>query len=260
MPFQLALITGASSGLGKTLAHLLAEKKIPLFLTARDPARLEKVKAELSEKVPVFTHECDLGDCKKRKSLIPLIHQKTPDLIINCAGFGLYGPCLDHPTEESLSMIEVDVSALTEITIEAARALEAQNRKGTILNVSSAAAFFSYPTFAIYAATKGYVKQFSEAMDVEVKPKGIRVLCACPGQIRTDFRRRAAKDYPQQDEHQSMSVESSAHNIWKQIESGKSVYIFDWRYRMMVFLSRLFPKKLVHQALKKSIENRYSKT
>lgn len=256
---QLALVTGASSGLGKAIAYLLSEKGIPLLLTARDAERLQQVKSELMPKVSVIMHVCDLAKQEERKNLIALIRQKIPDLLINCAGFGLYGPCLDHPSEESLAMIEVNVSALTEITLEAARALRAENKRGTILNVSSAAAFFAYPTFAVYAASKAFVNQFSQAVDTEMKPYGIRVLCACPGQIVTEFRQRASKGHPQQPDRRSMSAEFAAQEIWKQIESGKGVHVFDWRYHWMVALSRLFPKKLIQRLLARSIASRYEK-
>jgi short-subunit dehydrogenase len=249
MRYNLALVTGATSGLGKALCHLLASKNIPLLLTARDPARLEELKRTLS--VPVTCYAADLSRKEERKGLLELIATQSPDLILNNAGFGLYGDALTHSTAEHLDMLEVNASALLEISLEAARALIANNKIGTILNISSAAAFFSYPTFSVYAASKAFVLHFSKSFDPEVAPHGIRVLCACPGQIATDFQKRASKTRPQKKMSLMMSAEKAAACIWSQIEKQQAVHIFDWRYQILVFVGRLLPERWTQKALRK---------
>ncbi|MBI2809858.1 MAG: SDR family NAD(P)-dependent oxidoreductase, partial [Candidatus Melainabacteria bacterium] len=179
---RLALVTGASSGLGKALAYALAEQGIPLILVARNVSAIPK-----DLKVPVEIFACDLSDPKERRRLSERVRTIRPDLIINNAGFGLYGPVLSHTLDANAEMIRVNIDALLELTYEGAQALVAAGEKGTIVNISSAAAFTSYPTFAVYAASKAFVNNFSEGLEAELRPKGVRVLTVCPGPIATDF-------------------------------------------------------------------------
>src|SRR3990172_4512666 len=216
--FQLALVTGATSGLGRVLCLELARRGIALLLSGRQRAALEKLKGQLS--VPCHIHEGDLTLAASRHTLIAMIHDLCPDLVINNAGFGLYGEALTHSTEEQLEIIELNVKTLTEITLEAARTLIAKKREGTIVNISSAAGYFVYPSFNLYAASKGYVTAFSEALDSEVAKYNVRVLTVCPGQMATSFRQRASRGLKQEKTLWSMSTEKAAHLILQQIEKG----------------------------------------
>ena len=175
-----ALITGASSDLGIALAQALHHKGYELLLTARTQPPL-----------PFPFRAADLTqDCSP---IISWIQEECPSLIINNAGAGLYGPALSHSTQEQLDLLELNAKALLELTLEGARALQKQSKKGTILNIASAAGLFPYPTFSVYSASKGFVTTLSQALDAELKPQGIRVLVACPGQIATSFRQKASK-------------------------------------------------------------------
>jgi short-subunit dehydrogenase len=192
-----------------------------------------------------------LSEPDARKKVVAWIHQHTPDLLINNAGFGLYGDVLQHPTKSTLEILEVNANAALELTLEAAKALRAQNKKGTILNVSSVAAFYPYPSFAIYAAAKACVNHFSQALDREFKPYGIRVLTACPGKIATSFQQRASQGRFLKHEPFTMSPQKAARLIWKQIEKQKPLYVFDWPYRLALSLTACLPKCLVQQLLPK---------
>jgi uncharacterized protein len=252
---KLALVTGASSGLGKALCQALSTQNIPLILVARNEHALNNLALELP--TPAEIHRADLSEPTERKGLIHLIEKRQPDLVINNAGFGLYGDALAHPLSDLDEMIEVNIQALMEITLATARTLSQSGKKGTILNVSSAAAFFYYPTFSVYAATKAFVNQFSRAMDVELKSQGIRVLTVCPGQIDTEFRKRASSGFPQERDRRTMSPEKAAALIIKQIEQGKSFNIIDWRYKCLIALTRLLPNCLLEKILKHSLKKRH---
>jgi short-subunit dehydrogenase len=252
---KLALVTGASSGLGKALAYALAKQGIPLILVARNAEKLKKVTSDLPPSTHI--HTADLTDAKQRKDLITLIRQRQPDLVINNAGFGLYGPTLAHPLSDLCAMVELNVQALMELSVESARVLLEENKKGIIFNISSAAAFFSTPSFNLYGATKAFVNSFSEGLDAELKSQGVRVLTVCPGQIETDFRRRASEDYPQEKDHITMSPEKAAELILKQIAKTKVLSIIDWRYRLIVPLAKLLPKPLVQAIMKKRLDKRH---
>lgn len=256
MAFSLALITGATSGIGEALAKLLAKNKINLILTGRQLDKLIKLQKDLSAFVSVEILSLDLS--KERKSLISLIKTLQPDLIINNAGFGIYGSVKDYSIESILNMLEVNNKALVEITLEGAKNLLANQKKGIIINVSSAAGFITYPYLAAYAASKSFVNAFSKASDIELKPKGIRVLAACPGQVATEFSVKAsgANHYKQNVSYLVMSQEFAAQAIWKQIQTGKRIHIFDWKYQLAIFLSKLIPEKFLSKILISTIKKR----
>jgi len=252
MKFNQALITGATSGIGECLAHLLAKKEIPLILTGRNREKLEELKTQLSERVPVTIVEADLALKEGRDSLIQVIQEKTPDLVINNAGFGLYGSILRYSVAEQMKIFEVDGQAVLELTLEAAHALHNAGKNGVILNVSSAAGFFVFPSFAVYAATKDFVTHVSASLDYELAPKGIRVLAACPGMVKTEFRHRAGGRLDK-DKIEWMSAEFAAQEIWKQIVSGKRTHLFNWKYRLAYWFSRLIPQGVLAHFQQKTI-------
>lgn len=256
--FDRALVTGASSGLGRALCQLLDSKNIPLMITGRDEKNLQET-AALLKGGDLIVESLDLSKPLQRKKLIELIQRYSPNLVINNAGFGLYGDLLEHSTEESLNILEVNAKAPLEISIEAARQMIHQGKKGIILNVSSAAAFFSFPTMSVYAASKAFINNFSEAFDVEISSKQLRVLVACPGQIATFFRKVASRGYPQKKDHHTMSAEKAAQEIWKQIEREIPIHVFDSRYRILIALSHLIPRRLLHLILRHSIHERFVK-
>jgi len=255
--FQTALITGASYGIGEALARLLAEKGIPLMLVARSTERLHTLAKDLSPLVPVEVISCDLSHPGQLVSLVKAVRSRKPDLIINNAGFGLYGDILTYQTEKLLEMIDVDIKALMELTIEGARTLVGAGRQGVILNVSSVAGDLKiFPTFSVYAASKSFVTRFSESFDFEVAPLGVRVLTSCPGMVDTNFRYRASGNDQQKSSGRSMSVDFAAKEIWWQIQKRKRVHTFNWKYRLISCLSRWIPKPLLARGMRKEIENR----
>jgi len=243
--FNLALVTGATSGIGEALAKLLADKGISLLLTGRNQSKLEEMKQLLEPEVKVEIVPADLVSREDRKKIIQKIHERQVDLLINNAGFGLYGPAISNETKIYSDMIEVDITAVMELTLEAAKAMERGKYKGVILNVSSAAAFHILPNMAVYSAAKAFVNSFSLTVDIELRKKGIRVLAACPGRVATEFQSRASeRKKSSQEGGLFMSAEFAAQQIWYQILSQQPIHIFDWRYRMATYLSYLVPREL----------------
>lgn len=259
MIFHKALITGASSGIGEAIAKLLANEKIPLILSGRNVEKLNQLKEELKTKVPVEVVVADLGEAEGVRSLIEVIRTKQPDLLINNAGYGAYGEAISYPIEESLKMVQVDVSAVLELTLEAAKTLITQNKRGTILNVSSAAGFQTFPNFAVYSASKAFLNRLSPSLDFELAPKGVRVLVACPGKVRTGFSKRASpgqKEAPI--DNLTMDREFVAQEIWDQIKKGKQLNIINWKYKLLTLFSYLLPTKWVAESLGKEVKARLS--
>ena len=255
--FSMALVTGASSGIGEALCHLLANKGIPLLITGRDRNKLEHLATKLRKHITVISLSADLGKPEERKMVIEMIGKHSPDLVINNAGLGLYGDVLSHSTDKQMEILKINGEAVLEITVEAARNLKLRNRSGVILNVASSAAFQVFPQLAVYAAAKTFVTNFSESFDQEMKPYGIRILTACPGMVKTAFSKRAGSStITKLDEQLAMAPKFAAKEIWLQIQKGKAVHLFDWKYRLFTYLGVILPKSWRVAILQRSIENK----
>jgi hypothetical protein len=193
MTRPVALVTGASAGIGEQFARILAARGHDLVLVARDRARLEALAKDL-EAAHGNTNEVLAADLADPRQLAAVeARAETVDLLINNAGFGTFGNFheLDADTEER--EIRVNVVAVSRLTHAAARGMVARGRGG-ILNVSSIAGFQPTPNDATYAATKAFVLSFTEAVHEELKPTGVRVSCLAPGFTRTEFQQRAGID------------------------------------------------------------------
>lgn len=256
MNYRLALLTGATGGLGKELAFALAKRKVPLFLTATKQEALRDLTEYLQPETNVEYFAADLSLPSSRDELLNIVRKRAPDLVINNAGFGLYGECLAHPTSDQLKIAEVDAMAVMEITLEAARALASQKSPGTILNVSSLAGFFPMPYHASYCASKAFVNQFSCAFAREVEHLSIRVLVSCPGQIDTPFRLRASNGKAIKKEGHNIDPKKAAEEILRQIEHGPTLRIIDRFYRVLSGIARLLPRSLIEKQLARTLKRR----
>ncbi|MCB1149282.1 MAG: SDR family NAD(P)-dependent oxidoreductase [Chlamydiia bacterium] len=257
-PFKLALVTGASSGIGEALCYLLADRGINLIISARNKANLHHLADRLRTKVNVVVYPADLSKPEERRLLVRKMHELHPDLVINNAGFGIYGLSTELDTQMQVDLIEVNCTALTELSIEAAKAMEFSGTKGVILNVSSVAGFMPFPYFAVYGATKAYATSYSQALDEEMRPKGIRCLVSCPGQVWTNFSLRASGgNIRRKDESFKMSPQFAAMEIWKQLEKRKPVHTFNWKYRAIELLVKyVLPHRLLMWGLNRTMRSR----
>ncbi len=198
-----ALITGASSGIGREFARQLAGRARSLILVARREQRLNELRDELRQRHPnliVHIRKTDLADLAQLKELIAwLEHEKiNVDLLVNNAGLGDLGPFAtsDPPRNEQITL--VNMVALTSLTRHLLPQIIA-NKRGAILNVSSSAGFLPIPGFAVYAATKAYVTSFSEALRAELRGTGVNVCTLCPGPVHTEFQEVARRPGGQRD-------------------------------------------------------------
>ncbi len=186
-----ALVTGASSGLGAEFARQLAPYARRLVLVARRQERLEELRGSLSSLFPnldVRIYRADLCDERERAALAGwLEEQNLPvHLLVNNAGLGDHGDFLGSDYARVKAMIETNITALTHLTHALLPRMVAGGR-AAVLNVSSVAGFFPLPNMAVYSATKAYVTSFSEALRMELRPKGITVTALCPGPVPTEF-------------------------------------------------------------------------
>jgi short-subunit dehydrogenase len=253
---HLAFVTGASSGIGMAMCRLLARKGIPLLVTGRDVAKLNVLADELRALVSVEVIAADIALENGRRSLVEKIREQAPDLIINNAGFGLYGLALTHETNALQEIVDVNISGVLQLTLEGARVLQSKGKRGTILNISSASDLIVFPCLAVYAASKAFVTQFSRSLDEEMKSYGIRILVSCPGVVDTEFRKRASGKANAKSDPHSMSVSFAAEQIWNQIMKEKQVHVFDWKTRLGVFFGRfVLPQALVSKILLHKMES-----
>jgi short-subunit dehydrogenase len=182
---SVALITGASAGLGVEFARQLSKRGHRLVLVARRKERLEELARELGNARAVAL------DLSKKDAAAKLVADlatagERVDLLVNNAGFGLIGRFAELEPRRLRQMIDLNCGALTELCSAVAPAMIAR-KSGAILNVASTAAFQPGPKMAVYFATKAFVLSLSEALHEELKPHGIKVSCLCPGPTRTEF-------------------------------------------------------------------------
>lgn len=249
-----ALITGATSGIGEALAHLLASKGIALILSGRSAERLEKIASEVGAKKTILA---DLQDKHEREKLVQVIHKELPDLVINCAGFGVYGDPLTIPVATQLTILEVGAAAPLEITLEAVRAWVKAGKKGVVMNVSSVAGESPCPGMSVYGASKAFLTQVSQALNTELAGKEIHILVSCPGMVATDFANRAAKRQVSLPQRFVMTPQHAAEQIWRQIQNRKGKHIFSLQYRLSSWCAtHLLPSSLTQKIIWNQIKQR----
>lgn len=190
MTRPLALVTGASAGIGQELARRLAVGGHDLALVARRADELRALAAELTTAHGGSAHvfPADLADPAAPKRLFDEVTGAglAVDVLVNNAGFGLLGPFADADLGRTMAMVQVNVAALTHLTGLFLPGMR-QRGRGRIMNVASTAAFQPGPLMAVYYATKAYVLSFSEALHEELAGTGVTVTCLCPGPTKTEF-------------------------------------------------------------------------
>ena len=189
-----AVVTGASSGIGLEIARLLAADGYDLLLVASAEKKLLEVATRFSHEFgkTVAALAVDLARPDGARSLLDEIERRglAVEVLVNNAGFGVYGPFAGADLAHTLEMIQVNVASLTELTRGVLPGMTAR-QSGRILNVASTAAFQPGPLMAVYYATKAYVLSFSEALANELSGTGVTVTALCPGPTRTAFQERA---------------------------------------------------------------------
>ena len=211
-----ALITGASSGIGKDMARILAQKNYELVLVARDVKKLEETKNELEKITKVEIISTDLSNEENCKELYKKV--QNIDILINNAGFGDCGNLTKTSLEKDLNMIKTNIIAYHILTKLYLIDMKAKNQ-GKILNVASIAGFMPGPLMATYYATKNYVVRLSEAIREELKKEksNIQISILCPGPVETNFNKVANVKFNLR-EANSMNVAKYA---IKKLEKGK---------------------------------------
>jgi hypothetical protein len=241
------LITGASSGIGAALAKVFAAHGHEIALVARRQDRLEALAGEIAAtgrpRPTLITVDLERRDGASAIAAELSSLGLEPAIVVNNAGFGLRGAAAALSRDEQLAMIDLNVRALTELSLMFVDSLA--RHRGGILNVASLAAFLPGPGMAVYYASKAYVLSFSEALHRELSGRGVRVTALCPGPVPTEFQARAGMPLNAAARALELKAERVAQIGYDSFMAGKRVVIAGIGNRLAVSLMRLVPNALL---------------
>ena len=233
-----ALVTGASSGIGKDMAKILSNKGYDLILVARNKEALEKLKSELKTNVEIIS--LDLSNIDNCKELYNKVKNKNIDILINNAGFGLLGEFNETDLEKELNMIDLNIKSVHVLTKLFLKDFIKRD-SGYILNVASSAAFQPGPLMATYYSTKSYVYNLTLSIYGELKKKKskVHISCLCPGPVDTNFNNVANCEF----KAKSLSSEYVVNYALNKMFKNKLLIIPGFSIKLLYIFGRLIPIK-----------------
>lgn len=251
---QTALVTGASSGIGRALAALFAADGYDLALVARRAPALEDLARELGAQhgVHVRVHTVDLAEAGAAERLVAELHRAGVhvDVLVNNAGVGLQGAFASLPLDRQLAMIALNVTTLTTLTGLLIPDMIAR-RRGGVLNVGSTAGFQPGPFMAVYYATKAFVLSFTEALAEELDGSGLKVSCLAPGPTTTEFAAGAGLTDARLFQGRTMSADEVARIGYEGWKSAKPLVIAGRGNRLGQVFVKLAPRRSVRKIVRR---------
>jgi len=249
-----ALITGASSGIGKELARIHASKGGNVVLVARRGAELESLRSEVEDKhkVEVFIFQQDLSKEGAAKNVFEFCKENNIEIeyLMNNAGFGGHGNFVDRPLDKDVEMIHLNIQALVELSHLFLQDMK-KRKAGKILNTASTAGFLPGPLQATYFATKAFVVSFTKGISHELKPHGITVTALCPGPVKTEFEFVAGMGNGDMFKNGATAY-STALKGYNAMMKGKRICISDIGLNFMIkFLLPVIPDSILLRVIQK---------
>jgi uncharacterized protein len=248
MEREVALFTGASSGIGRELTKLFAENGFDLVLVARNKVALNEISSQLTTQYPVNITVVpkDLSLPQAPEEVYDTLKQASiaVDVLVNSAGIQVYGALQDTDIAEQLRLIQVNLVALTHLTMLFGRDMVGSGQ-GRILNVASTGAFSPTPLNAIYCATKAYVLSFSEAIARDLEGTGVTVTCLCPGATETEFAKRAGIENVRLFQAFVMNAGEVARAGYQSLMRGKTTEVPGLYNQILVSSIRVTPRRAV---------------
>jgi short-subunit dehydrogenase len=230
-----ALVTGASSGIGAALARELARHGHDLVLSARSVAPMEALAAELGGLgAEAAIIPADLAEPGGVAALVEALGSREIDVLVNNAGLGAFGRFDKVDAARHAAILQVNIVALTELTQALLPAMLAR-KQGKVVLVASTASFIPCPNFAVYAATKAYVRSFGEALAEELRGSGVAVNVLCPGATATNFFDVAGNAPTALQSARMMSADDVARAAWRGLARGERVTIAGMANRALAF-------------------------
>jgi short-subunit dehydrogenase len=242
---KIALVTGASAGLGVEFARQLSKRGHALVLAARRKERLQELAKELGNARAVAI---DLSKPNAAAKLLTDVeeHGEKVDLLVNNAGFGLIGRFAELNAKRERQMIDLNVGALTDLCRAVAPGM-IERKSGAILNVASTAAFQPGPKMAVYFATKAFVLSLTEALHEELKRHGVKVTCLCPGPTHTEFGEVAGFGGNGLLDRLGMNAAEVVEKGLKALDSNDAVVIPGWINKLGAASTRFAPRSVVRK-------------
>lgn len=239
---HVAVVTGATAGIGRAFAELLAQQGYELVLVARDERRLETVRDEIATRHGVTCRalRADLAQEADRARVCELVEREA-DVLINNAGFGVREAFNQSSVADERTMIDVMVVAVMELSHAAVRGMSDRG-SGVILNVSSVA---SWTTSGTYAAAKAWVTNFSEGLNAMYAGTGIRITALCPGYVRTEFHQRMGVSMKAVPNWMWLNSDDVVRKAWRDAQRGRPVSVPGWQYKPLGVLLRHMPRWFV---------------
>ena len=252
-----ALITGASGGIGYELALLLARDGFDCILVARSRDKLDELAARLESEFRVKTLVV-ARDLSKPTAVDEIYEEVSAasmsiDVLVNNAGFPVYGRFVDTDWQAELDMLQVNVVALTALTKLFVRGM-VERRNGRILNLASTAAFVPGPLMAVYYASKAYVLSFSQALANELQGTGVTVTALAPGPTRTGFQKRGVMEDSRLVRGQIADAKSVAAAGYRGTMRGKTIVIPGFSNKLIPWVARVSPRGAVTRVVRRMQE------
>ena len=237
-----ALITGGSSGIGEAIARKLSALGYDIILVARNKKKLEKLKEEFNTEVEIIS--MDISSKYNCQKLYNKVKKDDIDIVINCAGMGLFGEFTDISIDKELDLIDLNIKALHTLTKLFLQYFE-EKGKGYILNVGSTASFSPCPLMATYFASKAYVLRLTVAINEELRRKksNIYIGCFCPGPVETNFNNKLGIKFKK-----SITSEEAADCAINGMFKKKTIIIPKLGQKFNAAFSKLLPRKILLKA------------
>lgn len=246
---NVAIVTGASSGLGKEFTNQIEQKfdYDEIWIFARREALLLEVENQINEKagkkiVKSFAVDiCGKDGVKRFSDILESEKDFSVGLFVNNAGFGTYGPFEDTPLEKELDMIEINCVTLTGLCGVVLKYLTSNS---VIINTASLAAFMPLGNFAVYGASKAYALSFSVALAAELKDKGVKVCALCPGSVSTEFA-NVASNGARKEVKGGIEPDKVVAHCLKRAFKGKKIAMYRFKWKFTALLGRFVGRYLV---------------
>ena len=251
MTERVALITGASAGIGTELARVFASKGHRVALVARREDRLTALAGEIvaaGGAMPIVI-ACDLTQMGAGDKIADALAAAGVEVeyVVNNAGFGVFGRAIQRDRADQLDIITVNIRALTELSLRFADQLI--RHRGGLLNIGSIAGFLPGPGMAVYYASKAYVLSFTEAMRAELAPQGVRVTVVCPGPVPSEFQARAGFAPGFDSAILNVTPVDVAQQAYDGLMANKRAVLPGLGIKIVPFLLRLFPRSFILAAV-----------
>lgn len=246
-----AIVTGASGGIGYEIAKLLAKDGKNVVITARNKEVLERVKTEFENQYGIKARVIakDLSDPEAPREIFTELEEAgiDVDVLVNNAGFGLYGWYAETDCQREMDMIQVNIASLTHLTKLFLKSM-LTNKSGWILNVASVLGLLPTPLFLVYSSTKAYVVSFTVALACEMEGTGVNVTCLCPPPTNTAF--WADMKDSKSAGMKMLDAAAVAEAGYKALKNGKSRATPGMTTKLMAFMTKLMPRKMLARMMK----------